>query len=69
MSPLWTSAEIVAATGGTANADFECNGVAFDDFGLFDRFEFARGGRQSIGERGERRSGQRTRRRPAYPRG
>lgn len=28
--PLWTSAEIVAATGGTASADFAVNGVAFD---------------------------------------
>jgi UDP-N-acetylmuramoyl-tripeptide--D-alanyl-D-alanine ligase len=30
MSPLWTSAEIAAATGGTASADFACNGVTFD---------------------------------------
>ena len=30
MSPLWTSEEIVAATGGTASADFEVTGVAFD---------------------------------------
>jgi UDP-N-acetylmuramoyl-tripeptide--D-alanyl-D-alanine ligase len=28
--PLWTSAEIAAATGGTANAAFEVNGVTFD---------------------------------------
>ena len=30
MSPLWTSAEIAAATDGVANAHFECTGVAFD---------------------------------------
>ena len=30
MSPLWTSDEIVAATGGVASADFEVSGVAFD---------------------------------------
>ncbi|HVF93208.1 MAG TPA: UDP-N-acetylmuramoyl-tripeptide--D-alanyl-D-alanine ligase [Sphingomonas sp.] len=28
--PLWTSAEIAAATGGTASADFAVTGVAFD---------------------------------------
>jgi UDP-N-acetylmuramoyl-tripeptide--D-alanyl-D-alanine ligase len=30
MSPLWTSGEIAAATGGTASAEFEATGVAFD---------------------------------------
>jgi UDP-N-acetylmuramoyl-tripeptide--D-alanyl-D-alanine ligase len=30
MSPLWTSAEVAAATGGTASADFEVTGVTFD---------------------------------------
>src|SRR3954467_15678314 len=30
MTPLWTSAEIVAATGGTASASFEVVGVTFD---------------------------------------
>lgn len=30
MSALWTSAEIVAATGGTASADFSVDGVTFD---------------------------------------
>jgi UDP-N-acetylmuramoyl-tripeptide--D-alanyl-D-alanine ligase len=30
MSALWTSAEIAAATGGTASADFAVEGVAFD---------------------------------------
>ena len=30
MSPLWTSAEIEAATGGRANAAFEVSGVTFD---------------------------------------
>ena len=30
MTPLWTSAEIVAATGGTASAGFEVTGVTFD---------------------------------------
>lgn len=30
MSALWTSAEIAAATGGTASTDFTANGVAFD---------------------------------------
>ncbi len=30
MSALWTSAEIVAATGGTASTPFAVNGVAFD---------------------------------------
>ena len=29
-APLWTSADIAAATGGTASASFEVNGVAFD---------------------------------------
>ncbi len=29
-APLWTAAEIAAATGGTASADFEVGGVAFD---------------------------------------
>ena len=30
MTPLWTSAEIAAATGGTASAPFEASGVTFD---------------------------------------
>jgi UDP-N-acetylmuramoyl-tripeptide--D-alanyl-D-alanine ligase len=30
MSPLWTAKEIAAATGGTAQGDFEATGVAFD---------------------------------------
>ncbi|WP_442680290.1 UDP-N-acetylmuramoyl-tripeptide--D-alanyl-D-alanine ligase [Sphingomonas sp. ASY06-1R] len=30
MNALWTSAEIAAATGGTASSAFEANGVAFD---------------------------------------
>jgi UDP-N-acetylmuramoyl-tripeptide--D-alanyl-D-alanine ligase len=30
MTALWTSADIAAATGGTASADFEVSGVAFD---------------------------------------
>ncbi|QNM82524.1 UDP-N-acetylmuramoyl-tripeptide--D-alanyl-D-alanine ligase [Sphingomonas sabuli] len=30
MSALWTSAEIAAATGGTASADFDVSGVTFD---------------------------------------
>jgi UDP-N-acetylmuramoyl-tripeptide--D-alanyl-D-alanine ligase len=30
MTPLWTSAEIAAATGGTASADFNVGGVTFD---------------------------------------
>ncbi|MFL6861861.1 MAG: UDP-N-acetylmuramoyl-tripeptide--D-alanyl-D-alanine ligase, partial [Allosphingosinicella sp.] len=30
MSPLWTSSEIAAATGGTASAGFDVSGVAFD---------------------------------------
>ena len=30
MTPLWTSAEIAAATGGTASAPFEVTGVTFD---------------------------------------
>ena len=30
MSPLWTSAEIAEATGGTASADFAVTGVTFD---------------------------------------
>jgi UDP-N-acetylmuramoyl-tripeptide--D-alanyl-D-alanine ligase len=30
MRPLWTSAEIAQATGGTASADFEVGGVTFD---------------------------------------
>jgi UDP-N-acetylmuramoyl-tripeptide--D-alanyl-D-alanine ligase len=30
MTPLWTSAEIASATGGTASADFAANGVTFD---------------------------------------
>lgn len=52
MSPLWTSAEIVAATGGTASSDFECNGVAFDsrEIGPGDLF-FAMKGEQADGHR------------------
>jgi UDP-N-acetylmuramoyl-tripeptide--D-alanyl-D-alanine ligase len=30
MTPLWTSADIAAATGGTASASFDVRGVAFD---------------------------------------
>ena len=30
MTVLWTSAEIAAATGGTASADFAVSGVTFD---------------------------------------
>ena len=30
MTPLWTSAEIEAATGGVASAPFEVGGVTFD---------------------------------------
>nr|WP_295373960.1 UDP-N-acetylmuramoyl-tripeptide--D-alanyl-D-alanine ligase [uncultured Sphingosinicella sp.] len=30
MTPLWTSAEIAQAVGGTASADFDVNGLAFD---------------------------------------
>ena len=30
MTPLWTAAEIAAATGGTASADFSVSGVAYD---------------------------------------
>ena len=30
MTPLWTSAEIAAATGGTASAEFAVGGVTFD---------------------------------------
>ena len=30
MTPLWTSAEIAAATGGTVHGDFEATGVTFD---------------------------------------
>ena len=30
MTPLWTSAEVAAATGGSASADFAATGVAFD---------------------------------------
>lgn len=52
MSPLWTSAEIAAATGGQASADFECNGVAFDsrEIGPGDLF-FAMKGEQADGHR------------------
>jgi UDP-N-acetylmuramoyl-tripeptide--D-alanyl-D-alanine ligase len=52
MSPLWTSAEIAAATGGQANVDFECNGVAFDsrEIGPGDLF-FAMKGEQADGHR------------------
>ena len=40
MSALWTSAEIAAATGGTASAPFEVSGVTFDsrEVGLGDLF-------------------------------
>ncbi len=40
MSALWTSAEIEAATGGTASAPFDASGVAFDsrEVGLGDLF-------------------------------
>ncbi len=50
MSALWTSAEIAAATGGKASADFECNGVAFDsrEIGSGDLF-FAMKGEQADG--------------------
>lgn len=52
MSALWTSAEIAAATGGTASADFVCNGVAFDsrEIGSSDLF-FAMQGEQADGHR------------------
>ncbi|MBP6378862.1 MAG: UDP-N-acetylmuramoyl-tripeptide--D-alanyl-D-alanine ligase [Sphingorhabdus sp.] len=52
MSPLWTSAEIVAAMGGSASTDFECNGVAFDsrEIGPGDLF-FAMKGEQADGHR------------------
>lgn len=30
MTPLWTHAELLAATGGKASGDFDANGVAFD---------------------------------------
>jgi UDP-N-acetylmuramoyl-tripeptide--D-alanyl-D-alanine ligase len=30
MMPLWTHAELVAATGGKATGEFDANGVAFD---------------------------------------
>ncbi len=47
---LWTSAEIVAATGGEASAEFACNGVAFDsrEIGPGDLF-FAMKGEASDG--------------------
>ena len=52
MSPLWTSAEIATATVGSANADFECNGVAFDsrEIGPGDLF-FAMKGEHADGHR------------------
>ncbi len=45
MTPLWTSAEIAAATGGTANADFVVSGVTFDsrEVGPGDLFVALRG--------------------------
>ena len=52
MSPLWTSAEIAAATDGVANAHFECTGVAFDsrEIGPGDLF-LAMKGEQADGHR------------------
>jgi UDP-N-acetylmuramoyl-tripeptide--D-alanyl-D-alanine ligase len=46
MTPLWTSAEIAAATGGTASADFDITGVAFDsrEVGRGDLFVALKGG-------------------------
>ena len=44
--PLWTAAEIVAATGGSATAAFEATGVAFDsrEVGAGDLFVALKGG-------------------------
>jgi UDP-N-acetylmuramoyl-tripeptide--D-alanyl-D-alanine ligase len=52
MSVLWTAAELVAATGGKANADFDCSGVAFDsrEIGQGDLF-FALKGEESDGHK------------------
>ena len=40
VTPLWTSADIVAATGGTASRDFTAGGIAFDsrEIGIADLF-------------------------------
>ncbi len=50
MKPLWTSDELVAATGGIADSEFECSGVAFDsrEIGQGDLF-FALKGETSDG--------------------
>ena len=50
MSALWTSDAIAAATGGTTQGSFDCNGVAFDsrEIGPGDLF-FAMTGEQADG--------------------